>query len=94
MLSHALEEDINREFIKQVLMFYYLKTRRCVNTVSMISVGRYTENTEYRGIEINTASFLQISKYRDRNYWVNLYSYLQSKCICGHLLMTCERDFA
>ena len=37
-----------------------------------ISVGRYTENTEYRGIEINTASFLQISKYRDRNYWVNL----------------------
>ena len=31
------------------------------------SVGRYTENTEYRGIEINTASFLQISKYRDRN---------------------------
>ena len=45
----------------------------------MSSVGRYTENTEYRGIEINTASFLQISKYRDRNYWVNLLSYLQSK---------------
>ena len=31
------------------------------------SVGRYTENTEYRGIEINTASFMQIPKYRDRN---------------------------
>ena len=35
---------------------------------STVSVGRYTENTEYRGIGINTASFLQISKYRDRNY--------------------------
>ena len=31
------------------------------------SVGRYTENTEYRSIEINTTSFLQIPEYRDRN---------------------------
>ena len=29
------------------------------------SVGQYTKNTIYRGIKINTASFLQISKYRD-----------------------------
>ena len=40
-------------------------------TVDLViaSVGRYTENTGYWGIEINTASFYKIiPKYCDRNY--------------------------
>ena len=54
----------------EILMYVarvYSSSNRHGQCMLRVSVGRYTENTGYQGIEINTASFLQIPKYCDRN---------------------------